>query len=195
MLNRSDRPRRCHRPVADPAPPRDALIIRNPDALADARAIDARHAAGEALGPLAGVPVVIKDPMDMAGLPTTAGWHFLSARPGGVDVVPEIDSPVVARMRAAGCVMLGKTNVPLVFPQMRDELPPLHGGRAINETTVCEINIAGLPGVTVPAGFYASGAPFNLIFVGRMWSEADLLGFADAYEQATHHRRAPNLGG
>ena len=475
--------------IAAHNPRYNALIIMNPDALADARAVDARRAAGEALGPLAGVPVVIKDPMDMAGLPTTAGWHFLSAPAGGVDLVPETDSPVVARMRAAGCVMLGKTNVPvlsatgshandswagptlnsaapeslpggssagtatavgasfavlglaeetggsiqnpasaqglvgikptfalvpnagvvplagstrdvvgpiarcvrdaaltldvlagytpadpktvagigkrprggytsrldaralqgkrlglfgpgwrdlplsaeaselyarareeitargatlvadpfaetgfaalarptpglnffdargmesvpydlhlylqrlgpsaairsleafaaatkaeapfgptgvlrylhaipafapiladptappdlsaftalreaylaifdavmeahgldgLVFPQMRDELPPLHAGRAINETTVCEINIAGLPGVTVPAGFYASGAPFNLIFVGRMWSEADLLGFAYDYEQATHHRRAPALVG
>ncbi|MCJ2076343.1 amidase [Methylobacterium sp. E-025] len=465
----------------------NALIVMNPEALSDARASDARRIAGTTLGPLDGIPVVIKDPMDMAGLPTTAGWHFLSAKAGGVDLIPETDSPVVARMRAAGCVMLGKTNVPvlsatgshandswagptlnsaapnslpggssagtatavgasfavlglaeetggsiqnpasaqglvgikptfalvpnagvvplagstrdvvgpiarcvrdaaltldvlagytpadpktvagigrrpkggytsklstdalrskrlglfgpgwrdlplsdeatalyaraqgeiaacgatliadpfagsgfadlgeptpglnhfdargmesvaydlqlyltrlgpsaalrdvdafaeatkaedafapggvlhylhairafapiladpsappdlssfltvreaylaifervmdehgldgLVFPQMRDELPPLHGGRAINETTVCEINIAGLPGVTVPAGFYASDAPFNLIFVGRMWSEADLLGYAYAYEAATHHRLAPTL--
>ena len=44
---------------------------------------------------------------------------------------------------------------------MREQLPPLHGGGTIQETTVGEINIAGLPGVTVPAGFYASGAPFN----------------------------------
>lgn len=466
----------------------NALILMNPDALADARASDARRAAGESLGPLDGVPVVIKDPMDMAGIPTTAGWHFLSAKAGGVDLIPETDSPVVARMRAAGCVMLGKTNVPvlsatgshasdswagptlnsafpeglpggssagtatavgasfavlglaeetggsiqnpasaqglvgikptfalvpnagvvplagstrdvvgpiarcvrdaaltldvlagytpedpktvagigrrpkggyasrlspealrgkrlglhgpgwrdqdlseeivalygrvqdeiaglgadlvpdpfagsgfadlgertpgtdhhfdargmesvpydlglylsrlgpsaayrdvpsfvaatraedpfapggvlhylhtlpalapiladpgrppdlsgfltlreayldvfdrvmdmhgldgLVFPQMRTPTPPLHGGRPIEETTVCEINIAGLPGVTVPAGFHATGAPFNIIFVGRMWSEADLLGYAYAYEAATRHRRAPAL--
>lgn len=475
--------------IAAHNPRYNAIIVMNPEALADARAIDARRAAGEALGPLAGVPVVIKDPMDMAGLPTTAGWRFLSAKAGGVDLIPETDAPVVARMRAAGCVMLGKTNVPvlsatgshandswagptlnsaapeslpggssagtatavglslavlglaeetggsiqnpasaqglvgikptfalvpnagvvplagstrdvvgpiarcvrdaaltldvlagytaadpktvagigrrpkggyaaklspdalggkrlglfgpgwrdlplsaeatalygraqgeiaacgaaliadpfagsgfaalgeptpglnhfdargmesvahdlhlylrrlgpsaalrtveafaaatkdedafapggvlhylhrlpafapiladpeappdlsgflalreayldvfgrvmaehaldgLVFPQMRGELPPLHGGGAIDETTVCEINIAGLPGVTVPAGFYASGAPFNLIFVGPMWSEADLLGFAYAYESATRHRRAPTLAG
>ncbi|WP_027173782.1 amidase [Methylobacterium sp. 10] len=465
----------------------NAIIVMNPQALDDARAIDARRGAGEALGPLAGVPVVIKDPMDMAGLPTTAGWRFLSAKAGGVDLIPETDSPVVARMRAAGCVMLGKTNVPvlsatgshandswagptlnsaapdclpggssagtatavgaslavlglaeetggsiqnpasaqglvgikptfalvpnagvvplagstrdvvgpiarcvrdaaltldvlagytaadpktvagigkrpkggytskldrnglqgkrlglfgpgwrdlplspeatelygraqseitacgatlvadpfagtgfaalaeptdglnyfdargmesvpydlhlylqrlgssaalrsvaafaeatadedafgpegvlrylhqypafeailadptrppdlsdflalreayldifnrvmdengldgLVFPQMRDELPPLHGGLAINETTVCEINIAGLPGVTLPAGAYASGSPFNLIFVGRMWSEAELLGYAYAFEAATGYRKAPSL--
>ena len=50
----------------------------------------------------------------------------------------------------------------------------------------------GLPGVTVPAGYYASGAPFSLIVVGRMWSEADLLAYAYAYEQATRHRRAPH---
>ncbi len=54
----------------------------------------------------------------------------------------------------------------LVFPQMRDTLPPLHGPETIHETTVCEINIAGLPGVVMPAGTFASGAPFCLIFVG-----------------------------
>ncbi len=50
----------------------------------------------------------------MAGLPTTAGWHFLCARAGGTDLMPGTDSPVVARMRAAGCVILGKTNVPVL---------------------------------------------------------------------------------
>lgn len=466
----------------------NALIVMNPDALADARAIDRRRAAGEELGPLAGVPVVIKDTMDVAGLPSTGGWRFLSAKAGGTDLIPETD-PVVARMRAAGCVMLGKTNVPVlsatgshandswagptinvaapdcipggssagtaaavaasmavlglaeetggsiqnpasahglvglkptfglvpnagvmplagstrdvvgpiarcvrdaaltldvlagytaadpktvagigkrpaggyasgldpsalrgkrlglygpgwrdrplsaetaelyrgaqaeiaargavlvedplagsgfadigrpvegsdhydargmesvafdlhqylgrmgpsaalrsfadfaaataeedcfapggvlhmmhqlpqfgpaladpltppdlsdflaaresylaildrvmarerldgfVFPQMRDALPPLHGTETLHETTVCEINIAGLPGLTVPAGRYASGAPFNLIFVGPLWSEAALLGMAYDYETATRHRCAPTLRG
>ncbi len=464
----------------------NAIIFLNPDALADAREIDRRRAAGEALGPLAGVPVVVKDPMDMVGFPTTAGWSLLYSKTGGVDLMPGTDSPVVARMRAAGCVILGKTNVPvlshtgshandswagptlnaagrgflpggssagtatavaasmavlglaeetggsiqnpasaqalvgikpsfalvpnagvmplsglrdvvgpiarcvrdaaltldvlagytaedpktiagvghrpkggyasrlhpevlrgkriglygpgwrnqplseeaaalytraqgeleaqgavlvedpfrgsgfadlrtptlplaefdarglesvphdmqkylerlgpqaafrtfaefaaatakedafgpsgvlsfmpnlpqfaacladparppdlsefiaakeayldifdtvfarerldaLAFPQMRTALPSLHGTDTIHETTVGEINIAGLPGVTVPAGCYGSGAPFNLIFVGRMWSEADLLGLAYAYEHATRHRRAPAL--
>lgn len=464
-----------------------ALITMNPDALSDARAIDQRRAAGEALGPLAGVPVVVKDTMDMAGLPSTGGWRLLSARAGGIDLIPATDSPVVARMRAAGAIILGKTNIPvlsatgshasdswagvtlnavdpsllpggssagtatavagslavlglaeetggsiqnpasaqdlvgvkptfalvpnagvmplagstrdvvgpiarcvrdaaltldvlagfssedpktvagighkpkggyaanldasslqgkrlglygpgwrnrplspettapyeraigelqargatlvadpfkgtgfadigrpaegtdhfdahgmesipydmnlylkrmgpdvalpsfeaftkavasedpfapdgvlfymkglpeleagladpltppdlsdfiaakeaylsifkevmtrekldgLVFPQMRDELPPLVGSATIHETAVCEINIAGLPGVTVPAGYYASGAPFGLIFIGPMWSEATLLSFAFDYESATKHRKAPKL--
>ena len=465
----------------------NAIITMNETALEDARAIDRRRAAGEALGPLAGVPVVVKDPMDMAGLPSTGGWHFLSGRAGGVDLVPATDSPVVARMRAAGTIILGKTNVPvlsatgshandswagptlnvairdrmpggssagtaaavaaslcvlglaeetggsiqnpasaqdcvglkptfalvpnagvmplagatrdvvgpiarcvrdaaltldvlagytaedpktvagighkpkggyaagldqatlkgkriglygpgwreqplspeaarlyaraqeelrslgatliedpfagsgfaalgqpapgldyfdargmesvcydfelylkrmgpgaalpsyaafakavaaedpfapggvlfymsnlpafkacqadplspldlsefvslkeryleifnevmsrhtldaLVFPQMRDELPPLKGPGGLHETSVCEINIAGLPGLTVPAGAYASGSPFGLIFIGRLFSEADLLAMGHAYEQATHHRRTPDL--
>ncbi|MDH4391864.1 MAG: amidase [Aquabacterium sp.] len=464
----------------------NAIIFRNDAALADARAIDARRRAGEALGPLAGVPVVIKDPMDMVGFPTTAGWSLLHSKTGGVDLMPATDSPVVARMRAAGAILLGKTNVPvlsasgthaddswagptlnvampsrvpggssagtaaavaasmavlglaeetggsiqnpasaqdlvgikptiglvpnagvvplssnrdvvgpiarnvrdaalcldvlagytaedpktlagvgkqpqggytsklrsgalqgvrlglygpgwrtqplsaeaqalyaraadelraqgavlvddpflgsgfaalrqttgqgsnfdarglesvpydlqkylerlgpdaalktfaafaeatasqaafgadgvlrymhllpqfvaclqaptvppdmsdfitvkarylqivdevfarerldgLVFPQMREELPPIKTGQTIQETTVGEINIAGMPVVTVPAGYYASGAPFGLLFVGKQWSEADLLAYAYSYEQATLHRKAPGL--
>jgi amidase len=480
--------RACLDRISTYNPRYNAIIFLNPDALDDARAIDARRAAGEALGPLAGIPVVVKDPMDMVGFPTTAGWSLLYSKTGGVDLMPATDSPVVARMRAAGTIILGKTNVPvlshtgshandswagptlnvaapdllpggssagtaaavgasmailglaeetggsiqnpasaqglvgikptfalvpnagvmplaanrdvvgpiarcvrdaalcldvlagyttedpktiagvghrpkggytskladdalsgkrvglygkgwrsqplseetvelyaraaseltargatlvedpfvgsgfadlrvptppltnfdarglesvpydlqkylerlganaalktfdefakatgkenpfapqgvlgfmpnlpqfvacladpsrppdmsefialkeaylelfddvftrerldaLVFPQMREALPPLHGSATIQETTVGEINIAGLPGVTVPAGVYASGAPFNLIFVGRQWSEADLLAYAFAYESATGYRRAPVLEG
>ncbi|WP_225773368.1 amidase [Inquilinus sp. Marseille-Q2685] len=91
-----------------------AVITPNPDALREAREIDRRRTAGEAPGPLAGVPVVVKDTMDMAGLPSTGGWRLLSARAGGVDLIPATDSPVVARMRAAGAVILGKTNVPVL---------------------------------------------------------------------------------
>lgn len=464
----------------------NAIVFPNPAALDDARAIDRRRAAGEALGPLAGVPIVVKDTMDMAGFPSTGGWRLLCSKTGGVDLMPGTDAPVVARMRAAGAIILGKTNVPvlsasgthandswagptynaagrgfvpggssagsatsvaasfaviglaeetggsiqnpasaqalvgvkptfalvpnagvmplssqrdvvgplarcvrdaalaldvlagftmadpktaasvghippggyaaglatralrgkrlglygpgwrnlqlsagtttlyaraqhelaqagaalipdpfaktgfaaiaqpipgpgyydargiesvpfdlqnylvrmgphaalrsfadfaaatqaedpfapggvlhymhglrqfapcladpaqppdmsdfiaarqtylsifhqtldaeaidaLVFPQMRDALPPLHAEIPIHETTVCEINIAGLPGVVVPAGYHDDGAPFCLIFVGRPWSEALLLSLAYDYEQATHHRRPPVL--
>ena len=95
-------------------PAYNAFLFRNPEALADARAVDRKIAAGEALGPLEGVPVVIKDPMDMKGFPTTAGWRLLTSGKGGIDLMPGTDSPVVARMRAAGTIMLGKTNVPVL---------------------------------------------------------------------------------
>lgn len=81
----------------------------------------------------------------------------------------------------------------VVFPQMRDALEGLNSGKPIHETVVSEINIAGLPAVMLPAGYYASGAPFGLVFVGRRWSEAALLAMAFDYESATHHRRAPEL--
>ncbi|MCW6507466.1 amidase [Lichenifustis flavocetrariae] len=90
----------------------NAFTFMNPKAMDEARAIDARRAAGESLGPLAGVPVVVKEAMDFAGLPSTAGWAPLSSAAGGFDLIPERDAPVVARLRTAGAVILGKTNIP-----------------------------------------------------------------------------------
>ena len=49
----------------------NAIIFMNDAALDDAREVDRRRGAGEKLGPLAGIPVVVKDPMDMVGFPTT----------------------------------------------------------------------------------------------------------------------------
>ncbi len=109
---------------------------------------------------------------------------------------PDMSAFIAAReahLDIFGRVFAGANLDALIFPQMRSALAPLHGRDIIHETTVSEINIAGLPGVTVPAGRYASGAPFNLIVVGPMWSEADLLGIAYAYEQATMYRKPPLL--
>lgn len=92
----------------------NAIIFLNPQALDEARGIDRKRAAGEPLPPLAGIPIVVKDTMDMAGFPTTGGWHLLYSGSGGTDLMPDTDSPVVARMRKAGCIILGKTNVPVL---------------------------------------------------------------------------------
>jgi len=92
----------------------NAIIFENDAAIETARGIDRRIAAREPLGPLAGVPVVVKDAMDMAGFPSTAGWRLLYSKTGGVDLMPERDSPVVARMRAADAVIIGKTNIPIL---------------------------------------------------------------------------------
>lgn len=81
-----------------------------------------------------------------------------------------------------------------VYPQMSQETPLLQDeDNNIEATTVPEINISGLPLVTVPAGYYESGSPFALAFFGEEWSEAELLGMAYDYEQATHYREAPTL--
>jgi len=104
----------CLARIAEFNPVYNAIIFENEDALDDAREIDRKRAAGEVLPPLAGVPLVVKDTMDMAGYPTTGGWRLLSSKTGGIDLFPERDSPVVARMRQAGCIILGKTNVPVL---------------------------------------------------------------------------------
>ena len=75
-------------------------------ACAQARAADAAVARGDLIGPLHGVPMTIKDTLDTAGLISTAGTH------GRADFVPEEDATAVARMRSAGAILLGKTNVP-----------------------------------------------------------------------------------
>ncbi|KRC63590.1 allophanate hydrolase [Aeromicrobium sp. Root236] len=73
------------------------------DALAEAAAVDARVAAGESL-PLAGLTAAVKDNIDVAGMPTTAGA-------ASYRYVPDADSTAVARLRAAGAIVLGKTNL------------------------------------------------------------------------------------
>ncbi len=55
------------------------------------------------------------------------------------------------------------------------------------------VNMIGIPAVVVPGGFYPSGLPFGLEISARPWRDGDLLGWAYAYEQTTHHRRPPVL--
>lgn len=85
--------------------PLHAVILIAPDALDQAAASDKRRAAGKALGPLDGVPILIKDNIDAVGMPTTAGSYAL------IDNLPAQDSEVTKRLRAAGAVILGKTNL------------------------------------------------------------------------------------
>jgi Asp-tRNA(Asn)/Glu-tRNA(Gln) amidotransferase A subunit family amidase len=98
--------------IATYDPVYNAFISLNPDALATAAALDAEYAATGPRSPLHGVPVVVKDNMDFAGLVTTNGYRGFSNATGGIDIVPSQDSSVVARLKAAGAVILGKTNLP-----------------------------------------------------------------------------------
>ncbi len=83
-----------------------SVIAVNPDALAQARALDAERRAGRVRGPLHGVPILVKDNIETKDpLPTTAGSLALKAN------LTNRDAPVIARLRAAGVVILGKTNL------------------------------------------------------------------------------------
>ncbi|MCA9625810.1 MAG: amidase, partial [Myxococcales bacterium] len=79
-------------------------------ARAAAAAIDARRRAGEPLGPLAGVPIAIKDALCTVDQPTTAGSAILRGAKGE-GYRPPYDATVVARLRAAGAIILAKTQM------------------------------------------------------------------------------------
>lgn len=82
-----------------------ALITINPKALDEARALDAERKAGKVRGPLHGIPIVLKDIIDTADLPTTGGFYGLR------DSIPPQDSEQTKRLRAAGCIILAKANL------------------------------------------------------------------------------------
>lgn len=81
------------------------LHVDRDAALETARSVDQQRAAGAALGPLAGVPLALKDVLAMKGVPTTCGSRILEGWR------PPYDSTVVERLRAAGVVIVGKTNM------------------------------------------------------------------------------------
>lgn len=87
-------------------PTLQSVLSINPAALDDARAADAARAAGETLGPLHGVPVLLKDNIETKDpVPTTAGALVL------IDNFVERDAPLAAGLREAGAIILGKTNL------------------------------------------------------------------------------------
>ncbi len=73
-------------------------------ALAEAKSLDGQIAAGKPAGPLAGVPVSVKDIVDVAGMPNTGASHSRLGR------MPGSDAPVVRRLRDAGAIIIGKAN-------------------------------------------------------------------------------------
>jgi len=90
-------------------------------ALKQARAADRKNTRNNVPGPLHGVPFTAKDIFDTAGLPTTAGLRMLRSN------IPDRDATVIARMRDAGAILIGKTNCP-PGGTGGDSWNPLHGG-------------------------------------------------------------------
>ena len=91
--------------IDDAGPTLNAVIELNPDALRDATALDAERRDGKLRGPLHGIPVLLKDNIDARPMANSAGSLALA------DHRPADDAFLVARLRAAGAVILGKTNL------------------------------------------------------------------------------------
>ncbi|HYH26160.1 MAG TPA: amidase family protein, partial [Blastococcus sp.] len=100
-----ERVRAAYRAIADVDRPEIWIHLRpEDDVVAEAADVDARVAAGERL-PLAGLTAAVKNNVDVAGLPTTAGCPGFAPSPAAAD------APVVARLRGAGAVVVGTTNL------------------------------------------------------------------------------------
>ncbi|WP_034104894.1 amidase [Pseudomonas lurida] len=84
----------------------NAVVVRNPEALKEAEASDARRAKGETLGPLDGIPYTAKDSYLVKGLTAASG------SPAFAHLVAQRDAFTVERLRAGGAICLGKTNMP-----------------------------------------------------------------------------------
>lgn len=99
------------------APALNAVRMINPQALAEARAADVRLRKGQPHSPLLGIPVLLKDNIDAAGLPTTAGSAALR------DSWPMKDASLTTRLRQAGAVPIGKTNLTELANYLTDGMP------------------------------------------------------------------------
>src|SRR5438132_1773346 len=87
-------------------PSLNAVVTIAPDILESARRCDSELQRGNIIGPLHGVPLTIKDTIATRGIRTTSGSRLRA------DDVPQNDAPVVTSLKAAGAIILGKTNVP-----------------------------------------------------------------------------------
>src|SRR5215472_12588895 len=86
-------------------PKLNAIISLNPTALEDADRLDAQYKRSGFVGPLHGIPILVKDEIDTAGMPTTLGSVLFK------DYRPPLDAFAVARLKQAGAIILGKTTL------------------------------------------------------------------------------------
>ena len=150
--------------IAKVNPKLNAVVQLTADtARKEADEADAALARGEIKGPLHGVPMTIKDTLETAGVICTGGTK------GRANFVPKADATAVARLRAAGAIFLGKTNVPelagavesdnLVYGRTNNpyDLARTPGGSSGGEAAI--IAACGSPWVSAPTPAAASASP------------------------------------
>jgi amidase len=129
----------------------NAVITLNPKALDEARALDAERKRKGPRSPMHGVPIVVKDLVDVAGLPTTAGF-----KPFGAPVPPR-DAEIVARLKSSGAIILAKVSTANWFGKGFDETHPI--GATLNPYNVKHTpgGSSNGTGVAMAAYFAAAG--------------------------------------
>jgi aspartyl-tRNA(Asn)/glutamyl-tRNA(Gln) amidotransferase subunit A len=139
--------------IARDNPAVNAFAVMNPQSLQAARASTARWAAGAPQGLLDGVPVTVKDLIDIAGLPTRRGSRLTDPAPAVAD------APIVAALKTAGAVIIGKTTT-TEFGWKSPGDCPLHG------ITKNPWNLAHTPGGSSAGAGAAAAAAFGPLHIG-----------------------------
>ncbi len=138
----------------------NSFISVNPDALSRAQALQAEFEATGSRGPLFGVPVAIKDNIDVVGIVTTAGSSLFSSAAGGVDNNPRDSALVIQKLEDAGAIVIGKTNLPdFAFSGSRTE-------SSVSGVTLNPYNIDKVPGGSSGGTATAVNASFAALGLG-----------------------------
>ena len=140
--------------IAQHNPKLNAIVTLDPEnAYKQAKAADEALAKGEIWGPLHGVPITIKDSIETKKLRTTSSYEPLA------DYIPKQDATVVARLRAAGAIIMGKTNTPKLTTDFQTNSPLF--GRTNNPW-----NLDYTPGGSTGGGAAAIAAGLSTLEVG-----------------------------
>ncbi|PYV12014.1 MAG: amidase, partial [Acidobacteria bacterium] len=132
----------------------NSIINLNPQALAEADALDARlRATGKLVGPLHGIPVLVKDCIDAAGMPMTSGFQ------GWKNYFPPADAPLVAKIKATGGIILGKASLSEFTAGGSDNINSILAGFARNpyNTAYATGGSSGGTGASIAASFALVG--------------------------------------
>jgi amidase len=138
-------------------PSLNAIVCLAPDALERAREMEAAVMRGEALGALHGVPVTVKDTFDVEGLRSTSGSLVRA------DLIPERDARAVAQLRAAGAIILGKTNVPEMALNYDSENPVFGRTNNPHDLTRTPGGSSGGEAASIAACLSAAGLGSDLV--------------------------------
>lgn len=128
-----------------------AVITMNPQAMDDAEALDRERLRSGVRGPLHGVPIVIKDNIDVLGLPTTSGCIALAK------AMPRCDAVQTARLRKAGAIILAKTNMSEFSFEIRSRSSIAGDVRNPFDTAVSAGGSSGGVAAAIAAGFAYGG--------------------------------------
>jgi Asp-tRNA(Asn)/Glu-tRNA(Gln) amidotransferase A subunit family amidase len=154
----------------------NCVITLNPQALDEARALDAERKAKGARSPLHGIPIVLKDLIDVAGLPTTAGFTPFGAP------VPLRDSTIVSRMHAAGALILAKVSTTNWFGVGFKDTHPI--GESLNpyNLTLSPGGSSNGPGVALACYFATLGVGTDTsVSVQSPSSNCSIVGMVGTY--------------